>query len=136
MRTLKIIVKNLFHDPEFKLQIENYKKNIIDLEENDGEKYICSNEEKKIFQMKMFKLLNNIWEKNYRWKNNPIIALKRCKIHVIFNLVLMKKTSKLNSRIFNIVKETLNLKEYIESLELSFKVSINFNKINYFKFSN
>jgi hypothetical protein len=60
LRTLKIIVKNLFHDPEFKLQIENYKKNIIDLEENDGEKYICSNEEKKIFQMKMFKLLNNI----------------------------------------------------------------------------
>ena len=49
MRTLKIIIKNLFHDPEFKLQIDNFKKNIIDLEENDGEKYICSNEEKNNF---------------------------------------------------------------------------------------
>ena len=36
----------MFHDPEFKLQIDNFKKNIIDLEENDSEKYICSNHEK------------------------------------------------------------------------------------------
>ncbi len=38
LRTLKIIVKNLFLDPEFKLEIDNYKKNIIDLDEEDGEK--------------------------------------------------------------------------------------------------
>ena len=36
----------MFHDPEFKLQIDNFKKNIIDLEENDAKKYICPSHEK------------------------------------------------------------------------------------------
>ena len=113
----------MIQNSSFKLII--LKKTLLILKKTIQKNIYVQIMKKIIIQMKMFKLLNGIWEKNYRWKNNPINALKRCKINVIFNLVLMKKTSKLNSRIFNIIKWTLNLKEYTESLELSFKVSIN-----------
>ena len=59
-------MKNLFLDPEFKLEINNYKKNIIDLDEEDGEKDGFSSVDKSFQYYEDVKGLKKLFEKTIK----------------------------------------------------------------------